>query len=578
MKKIFALLLTLCLIVSLCACSGGTSVPTVSTPAQQPTPEISNDISEDSAVSEPTTSQEPTNETLGSFNKSATLEETVMYDENNVKITATGLEYDDYSVSLELLIENNSDKDLSFISGSLGYSCNSVNGYMFDDGYLNCDVAAGKKANDTIEFDYDGLMLYGIDEIADIEIGFEISDDDYNDIYSGPRQVKTSAYDSYDYTQNHYQATITSQAAMNTYNIEMIHFSDDLLYEENGVKIISSSVMTNKSGDTMLLLELENTTNEMVYITASNIALNGLIVSSSIWSTDALNPGKHGIIDVDISSVLDTEYWDAYGIEEIGSVSLSVRQRDSEGNDIVNAIPIEIVIPEANATFDSTGKEIYNKDGFKITAKTVVEDPSEYSGAMQCLLLAENSSGKTLTVDIVYDSLSINGYMADYSFYSKEIANGESAALKIELWESSLEDNNITSTSDINEIELSFELREGYNTYDQPTICISFADDSSVSDITEDASAANTGLRPEFKAAMDAYEAFYDEYCAVLKKYSDNPTDMSLLTEYTDIITKSVEVNSAFEEWNDGTLNSEELAYFLDVNNRVMQKLVAIAE
>lgn len=30
-------------------------------------------------------------------------------------------------------------------SGSLGYSCNSVNGYMVNDGYLNCDVANGKK-------------------------------------------------------------------------------------------------------------------------------------------------------------------------------------------------------------------------------------------------------------------------------------------------------------------------------------------------------------------------------------------------------------------------------------------------
>lgn len=27
-----------------------------------------------------------------------------------------------------------------------------------------------------------------------------------------------------------------------------------------------------------------------------------------------------------------------------------------------------------------------------------------------------------------------------------------------------------------------------------------------------------TGLRPEFKAAMDAYESFYQEYCTYLKK------------------------------------------------------------
>ena len=67
---------------------------------------------------------------------------------------------------------------------------------MVPEGYLNCDVAAGKKANDTISIGYDTLMLYGIYEIADIEIGFDISDDDYNHTYTGPRTIQTTAVDS----------------------------------------------------------------------------------------------------------------------------------------------------------------------------------------------------------------------------------------------------------------------------------------------------------------------------------------------------------------------------------------------
>ena len=51
------------------------------------------------------------------------------------------------------------------------------------------------------------------------------------------------------------------------------------------------------------------------------------------------------------------------------------------------------------------------------------------------------------------------------------------------------------------------------------------------------------GMRPEFKEAMDSYEAFYDEYCDFIKKYNDNPS---------------------------------ELKYYLDVNNRVMQNLVDV--
>ena len=123
----------------------------------------------------------------------ATLAETVMVDEGGVKITATCLTYTGYSVDLELTIENNSGKNLSFVSGSLGYSCNSVNGYMVNDGYLNCDVANGKKVNDTISFSCDALILYGIDEIANMEIGFSDELFGPNDAISR-EQMATSLY------------------------------------------------------------------------------------------------------------------------------------------------------------------------------------------------------------------------------------------------------------------------------------------------------------------------------------------------------------------------------------------------
>ena len=102
---------------------------------------------------------------------------------------------------------------------------------MVSDGYLSCDVENGKKANETISFSYDGLLFYGIDEIADMEIGFAISDEDYNDTYSGPRQVKTSAFDTHDYRKDHYQETIASSAAMSAYDYDMTCFSQDPLYE-----------------------------------------------------------------------------------------------------------------------------------------------------------------------------------------------------------------------------------------------------------------------------------------------------------------------------------------------------------
>lgn len=49
-----------------------------------------------------------------------------------------------------------------------------------------------------------------------------------------------------------------------------------------------------------------------------------------------------------------------------------------------------------------------------------------------------------------------------------------SAAMVIQLWESSLEENKIASAADIQEIEMSLEIEEGNTTIDEPTVTLTF--------------------------------------------------------------------------------------------------------
>ncbi len=91
-------------------------------------------------------------------------------------------------------------------------------------------------------------------------------------------------------------------------------------------------------------------------------------------------------------------------------------------------------------------------------------------------------------------------------------------------------------------------------------------------------SGSSSGISQEFKAAMDAYEAFYDEYCALLKEYYNNPMDYSLLTRYMELVERAEEVDEAFEQWNDENLSGEELRYYLEVEDRVIKKLAAVTE
>ena len=85
------------------------------------------------------------------------------------------------------------------------------------------------------------------------------------------------------------------------------------------------------------------------------------------------------------------------------------------------------------------------------------------------------------------------------------------------------------------------------------------------------------GMRPEFKEAMDAYEAFYDEYCEFMLKYKKNPTDLTLLTKYSEMLVKLAEMDKAFQEWDEDEMNNAELKYYLDVSNRITKKLIDVA-
>ena len=83
-----------------------------------------------------------------------------------------------------------------------------------------------------------------------------------------------------------------------------------------------------------------------------------------------------------------------------------------------------------------------------------------------------------------------------------------------------------------------------------------------------------SGLRPEFKQAMDSYESFYNEYVDLLKQYKANPTDFSILTKYMSMLSKVEEIDAAFKAWDSSDMTSEELKYYLEVSTRIQKKLV----
>ncbi len=404
------------------------------------------------------------------FDPSATIEETVLVDESDIKITATGIKYTAYDVKLSLAIENNSDQDLSFYSGTSGYNCNSINGYMVDNGYLNADIAAGKKSNETVSFSVDELTLLGFDDIADIELGFNITNSNYDDyLQTGPRQIKTSIADSYNYeTDTYRQAIVNSMSAL---GFTLDCNSEETVFDQKGIRVVSQTLATNSSGEQALLVEVENVSSDMVYVSVGNISMNGLGVQSGNWSTDWISAGKRRIIAMNLSNMLDESYRAAFGLEDVGQVTYTFEPKDSDRDTLVVPQALTLTVPGGNTSYDSSGEELYQEDGIRIASKGLAPDSFELSDDIHLLLLVENSTSEQLTFDVDYDSVSADGYMTDFICYSRTVAPGSSGVLDVELMGSALEENGIAALESISEVELTVEVKnDNYKTVAKPVV------------------------------------------------------------------------------------------------------------
>ena len=81
----------------------------------------------------------------------------------------------------------------------------------------------------------------------------------------------------------------------------------------------------------------------------------------------------------------------------------------------------------------------------------------------------------------------------------------------------------------------------------------------------------------DFKATMESYEAFFDEYAEFMKKYSETDDVTVLLAEYTEYVSKLADYTQKLDEIDEDSLSDADLAYYLEVQNRINKKLLEVA-
>lgn len=242
-----------------------------------------------------------------------TIEEMVLLDENGIKITATGMEDGWFGTDLMLLIENNTAQNLTIQARNA-----SVNGYMVDT-MMSVDVAAGKKANDSLTFSTTGLKECNIETVAVMEFAFTAFDTDNWEDYMTSSQitVETSAAATYEQTYDD---------------------SGTVFYDADGIKIIGKGLSADDSiWGPGLMVYIENNTEKNFTVQVRDTSVNGFMVDTSM-SQDVL-AGKKAITAVTFFS----ESLEANGITDITDIETSFHVFDMESwNGILDTEAITI--------------------------------------------------------------------------------------------------------------------------------------------------------------------------------------------------------------------------------------------
>ena len=87
---------------------------------------------------------------------------------------------------------------------------------------------------------------------------------------------------------------------------------------------------------------------------------------------------------------------------------------------------------------------------------------------------------------------------------------------------------------------------------------------------------------PEFKAALDQYEAFVNGYCDFLEAYlkADTDTQLSMMEDFTTWMSQYSEVMDAVRTLDacQDEMTPAQLSYYVEVAARVSQRMIEFSE
>lgn len=94
---------------------------------------------------------------------------------------------------------------------------------------------------------------------------------------------------------------------------------------------------------------------------------------------------------------------------------------------------------------------------------------------------------------------------------------------------------------------------------------------------TSKKSNSTSGVNADFKATMDSYEEFFNDYVDFMKKYKNSTDITSMASDYADYMTKYSDMMQKLNDIKSEDLSTADLAYYNEVNARITKKLAEVA-
>lgn len=246
-----------------------------------------------------------------------TIEQTELYNDNGIRITADAFCAYTYvdSYALRVTVANDSDRDVTVFTDSL-----SVNGYMLNLSNMFCEVEAGETVQEYLDLRTSDLEDAGIDTIANLEFVLDL-------------------YDSNDYTDIDRTELITLDTSEPDDYVQPVDDSGREVYNDGSIRIVFQGMEVDETSNGTAKFFLENISDRNLSVTESDISINGQSSYATFWIS--LRPGTHAVTSI---------YF--YGLEELGitetaqleELAISLIVRDMETYEICNDTETPIVI------------------------------------------------------------------------------------------------------------------------------------------------------------------------------------------------------------------------------------------